>query len=494
MVNITMQLEKRLAIDHSLLTINQKNYNMPRFIIHHVTKYTYAEFVRDSANQIMLFPLKDEYQEVQQQKLSITNEPAIEVYKDYYGNEIGSFMNIAPHTELRIDSTISVVTKPRVFPKDADSVEMQWNHLQEIRYMVPFIDFLKQENFERLDEVKKIHLHCSRATFRVKQHYRTLGSQSVCTETSTNSRSGDTVVTEASTGSSKCTVEHADALKELPVFLLYPESEALIAACVAGDVNAARAVISSLSTHSSPHKCNVGECAEVDLEIAATTVTEGFSSALSMDPTKPYNTTREQLTVEMIVNRPDSLERLLTPLHIAADSGDAAMISLLLLEGYADPGKLDARSRPPYFLAKDKEARDAFRRCRGLEGMEEKWNWTAAGVPAAITAEIELAQREKEKEKKKRAKAKKKEQKEKDEREAIMMKEREDLQAQAAAAALQKYREENKKSAGSCANCNISLYGIKALDVFDRRCCSSNCVVSLRRKLAAEAALKRLQP
>ena len=129
---------------------------MPRFIIHHVTKYTYAEFVRDSANQIMLFPLKDEYQEVQQQKLSITHEPAIEVYKDYYGNEIGSFMNIAPHTELRIDSTISVVTKPRVFPKDADPVEAQWNHLQEIRYMVPFIDFLKQENFARLDEVKKI--------------------------------------------------------------------------------------------------------------------------------------------------------------------------------------------------------------------------------------------------------------------------------------------------------------------------------------------------
>jgi transglutaminase-like putative cysteine protease len=112
--------------------------------------------VRDSANQIMLFPLKDEYQEVQQQKLSITHEPAIEVYKDYYGNEIGSFMNIAPHTELRIDSTISVVTKSRVFPKDADSVEAQWSHLQEIRYMVPFIDFLKQENFARLDEVKKI--------------------------------------------------------------------------------------------------------------------------------------------------------------------------------------------------------------------------------------------------------------------------------------------------------------------------------------------------
>jgi transglutaminase-like putative cysteine protease len=129
---------------------------MPRFIIHHITKYTYAEFVRDSANQIMLFPLKDEYQEVQQQKLYITNEPFIEVYKDYYGNEIGSFMNIAPHTELRIESTITVLTRPRPIPMDNLPVQEQWNHLLEIKYMVPFIDFLKQENFDRLDEVKKI--------------------------------------------------------------------------------------------------------------------------------------------------------------------------------------------------------------------------------------------------------------------------------------------------------------------------------------------------
>jgi hypothetical protein len=48
---------------------------MPRFIIHHVTKYTYPDPVRDSANQIMLFPLKDEYQELLSHNLIITNEP-----------------------------------------------------------------------------------------------------------------------------------------------------------------------------------------------------------------------------------------------------------------------------------------------------------------------------------------------------------------------------------------------------------------------------------
>lgn len=53
--------------------------------------------------------------------------------------------------------------------------------------------------------------------------------------------------------------------------------------------------------------------------------------------------------------------------------------------------------------------------------------------------------------------------------------------------------EKRKVNAGSCALCQKSLAGIKALDVFDRRCCSSACVLQLRRKLTAEAAEKRLQ-
>ena len=46
-------------------------------------------------------------------------------------------------------------------------------------------------------------------------------------------------------------------------------------------------------------------------------------------------------------------------------------------------------------------------------------------------------------------------------------------------------------SAGVCAQCEKSLFGLKPLDLFDRRCCSSPCVVLLRRKLAVQAAEKR---
>ena len=129
---------------------------MPRFVIHHVTKYTYQEPVRDSANQIMLFPVKDENQEVQSQQLIITGNPFVEIFTDYYGNQAGTFMNLEPHTELKIDSTIAIVTRPVIFPADDIAIEEQWNHLYQIRHVVPYLDFLKQENFVALDEVKKI--------------------------------------------------------------------------------------------------------------------------------------------------------------------------------------------------------------------------------------------------------------------------------------------------------------------------------------------------
>lgn len=126
---------------------------MPRFNIHHITKYTYEGPVRDSANQIVLFPVKDEYQEVLRHELSITGDPVVDVYKDYYGNAIGSFTHAEPHSLLVIDSRVEVVTKPRPVLKDDAKKELQWAHLEEVRWQVPYIDFLKQEQFASLAEV-----------------------------------------------------------------------------------------------------------------------------------------------------------------------------------------------------------------------------------------------------------------------------------------------------------------------------------------------------
>ena len=129
---------------------------MPQFSIHHVTKYTYEVPVRDSANQIMLFPVKDEFQSVLKQNLSITGDPVVDIYKDYYGNDVGSFTYAESHQELVIDSRIEVVTVSRTLPEDNQDKEAQWNQLQSLRYQAPYIDFLKQEPFAAVDEIRQV--------------------------------------------------------------------------------------------------------------------------------------------------------------------------------------------------------------------------------------------------------------------------------------------------------------------------------------------------
>lgn len=52
---------------------------------------------------------------------------------------------------------------------------------------------------------------------------------------------------------------------------------------------------------------------------------------------------------------------------------------------------LDARGKPPYAVAADKDVRDAFRRYVANEDALP-WDWTAAGVPSALTPEMEAQQ------------------------------------------------------------------------------------------------------
>ncbi|WP_207532790.1 transglutaminase family protein [Desertivirga arenae] len=129
---------------------------MPKFKIKHTTKYTYKTPVRDSANQIVLFPVNDEYQEVLKHELKISGEPPVEVYKDYYGNEVGTFTHCEPHSELLIMSKLQVVTVPRPLPLDDIFANEQWELLDKIKHNIPYVDYLKQEHFEGLGELKEI--------------------------------------------------------------------------------------------------------------------------------------------------------------------------------------------------------------------------------------------------------------------------------------------------------------------------------------------------
>jgi transglutaminase-like putative cysteine protease len=81
---------------------------MALFKIHHITKYQYNRPVKESVNEIRLFPHHIENQDVLQYELTITNNPEVEYSEDYYGNRVGNFNTLEIHDEMIIVSKMLV--------------------------------------------------------------------------------------------------------------------------------------------------------------------------------------------------------------------------------------------------------------------------------------------------------------------------------------------------------------------------------------------------
>lgn len=127
---------------------------MPAYKIKHITRYTYASPVIDCTNQLMLYPIIDERLEVKKHEIKVSNNPDIEVFVDYFGNRVGAFSLIKPHTELLIESTAEVFTKPVLVPMDEMSAEDQWRHLEEVGNGMEFFDFIKQSPSNSSSDIK----------------------------------------------------------------------------------------------------------------------------------------------------------------------------------------------------------------------------------------------------------------------------------------------------------------------------------------------------
>lgn len=126
---------------------------MSKYRIKHITRYTYPALVIDSANQIMLFPINDEQQEVKKHKLIISQQPSVEVFTDYFGNQAGFFSVIKPHNELTIQSDLEVIIHEVPVPEDKVPPSKQWENLETIKEQNPYMDFLTQKNFDAFIEV-----------------------------------------------------------------------------------------------------------------------------------------------------------------------------------------------------------------------------------------------------------------------------------------------------------------------------------------------------
>lgn len=127
---------------------------MPSYKIKHLTRYAYAAPVIDCANQLMIYPLEDDRLDVKTQVVTISNNPDIAFFTDYFGNQVGVFTVIRPHTELLIDSMLEVETRPIQFPMDEESAARQWQHLVDIRYDAAFIDFLDPHTSPLHEEIR----------------------------------------------------------------------------------------------------------------------------------------------------------------------------------------------------------------------------------------------------------------------------------------------------------------------------------------------------
>jgi transglutaminase-like putative cysteine protease len=118
---------------------------MPRFEIHHITNYHYDAPVSEMFNQIKLYPIEDDYQEVVKHRLEITYDPEIFVFKDYWGNRTGTFGYNEKCSEMSIHLHFVALTKPMPVFSDSHSAQESWAMIQQLTHQPEFIDFLRNE-------------------------------------------------------------------------------------------------------------------------------------------------------------------------------------------------------------------------------------------------------------------------------------------------------------------------------------------------------------
>ncbi len=101
---------------------------MPVFKIQHVTKYSYNRPVKESVNQIRIYPIASDMQEILKHEVNITTDPELFFFIDYWGNRCADFSLLQSHKELTIDSRMIVRTMGQEFITLVDS---NWDELAE---------------------------------------------------------------------------------------------------------------------------------------------------------------------------------------------------------------------------------------------------------------------------------------------------------------------------------------------------------------------------
>lgn len=129
---------------------------MPQYHVKHITKYNYESPVTDSANQIILDLQNRAYQDIVQHEVRISPVAAVDYYFDYFGNKVGTFTIVQPHTSLSIVVDAEVMTKSVLPPTDFWPAKSQWENIAEVTNTIEFLDFVKPGVYQSLSEIKSI--------------------------------------------------------------------------------------------------------------------------------------------------------------------------------------------------------------------------------------------------------------------------------------------------------------------------------------------------
>jgi len=128
---------------------------MPIFKIHHVTRYDYDRPVKESINEIRIYPYQCAEQEMLEHELVITGQPDILTFNDYWNNKTGIFNVMAQHKELVIESKLLVRT---TLPSQLRiNFHAGWEELaQEVKRDMQLVEFAKPDLIKKQQHIKEL--------------------------------------------------------------------------------------------------------------------------------------------------------------------------------------------------------------------------------------------------------------------------------------------------------------------------------------------------
>lgn len=128
---------------------------MSIFKIHHITQYDYDRPVRESVNEIRIFPYACPEQEMLHQELTITGQPNLHIFQDYWKNKVATFNIQEPHQHLLIENKLivrtTVTTEPYLnYNTGKSALE------SDVRNQLQLLELTKADHIERQAEIDQI--------------------------------------------------------------------------------------------------------------------------------------------------------------------------------------------------------------------------------------------------------------------------------------------------------------------------------------------------